>query len=119
MDLIKACISEDIEKALSCMDIGMNLDIFDADGRTALLGACKKSLKEVALELIKTGQVDKYDIMDIICAYQNKMKEMTLELIKTVHAKLDQISEDGNTVLIWACQNRMIEVALELIKMGY
>ena len=56
MDLIEACISKDTEKALSLiMNNNANLGIVDSDGRTALIYACKHEMKEVALELIKTG----------------------------------------------------------------
>ena len=46
------------------------------------------------------------------------MKEVTLELIKTGHAKPEQFSEDGNTALILACEKGMKEVAHELVSIG-
>ena len=56
MDLIKACESNDTIKALGLiMNNSTNLDIVDAKRRTALSWACQNKMKEVALELIKTG----------------------------------------------------------------
>ena len=55
MDLIKACISKDTEKALDLIMNNTNLDIVDSYGRTALMWACNPCTEEVALELIKTG----------------------------------------------------------------
>ena len=57
MDLIKACKRKNTEKALVLI---MNNDIYlgsvDNYDCTALIWACQKGMKEVALELIKTGQ---------------------------------------------------------------
>jgi ankyrin repeat protein len=60
---------------------------FDKNCRTALIWACKKSLSDIAIELIKTNQ-----------------------------SKPDNIDSNGDTALIWACQNSLSDIAVELIK---
>jgi len=56
MDLIKACKSKDIEKALGLiMNNDTNFGSVDNFNNTALMWACQSTMKEVALELIKTG----------------------------------------------------------------
>jgi len=150
MNLIDACIIKDTKKALDLImnikqriikddvllmplifelykvQLKMNnntcLDIVDCVGRTALIYACRNKMKEVALELIKTGhanpeQVNKDGQTALILACQNQMTEVALELIKTGYANPEQV-DYGNTALILACKNKMTEVALELIKTG-
>ena len=46
------------------------------------------------------------------------MKEVALELIKTGHAKPEHVDNNGDTALIWACQNEMKEVVYELVSIG-
>ena len=46
------------------------------------------------------------------------MKEVALELIKTGHANLEQIDKGGRTALSWACENDMKEVVHELVSIG-
>ena len=90
MDLIKACDSNDTEKALGLiMNNDINLGILDANRRTALIWACTHEMKEVALELIKTK-----------------------------HAKPEQVDLFGYTTLSWACENDMKEVVHELVSIG-
>src|SRR3990167_7573618 len=116
MDLIKACKSNDTEKALGLIMNNDTNSIVDVNN-LALIWACRNKMIEVALELIKTGhakpeQVDHYNNTALIWACQNKMKEVALELIKTGHAKPEQVNNWSYTALIWACQNKMKEVAL-------
>ena len=133
MDLIKACVSKDTEKALDLifelykvqfkMNNDTNLGIVDNYGCTALHYACRNEMKEVALELIKTGyakpeQVDMNGNTALTWACQNGMTEVALELIKMGHMNLGQVVQHDNTVLILACRSKMKEVALELIKTG-
>ena len=47
------------------------------------------------------------------------MTEVALELIKTGKSNPYNINKNGNTDLLWACRNEMTEVILELIKMGH
>ena len=88
MDLIKACKSNDTEKALGLIMNNDTNSIVD-DNNPALIWACRNKMIEVALELIKTG-----------------------------HAKPEQVDHYNNTALIWACQNKMKEVAFELVSIG-
>ena len=123
MDLIKACESNDAEKALGLiMNNNTNLGIVDSHGRTALILAsiCNTT---VALKLIKTGhskpeQVDNFGYTALICACRNVMKEVALELIKTGKSNPEHIDKDGYTSLSWACENGMNEVAYELVLIG-
>ena len=46
------------------------------------------------------------------------MKEVALELIKTGHANPEQVNDIGNTALSWACKKGMKEVAYELVSTG-
>ena len=81
-------------------------------------------MKEVALELIKTGKSNPAQIgveetrTALIWACVLDKQEVALELIKTRHANCEHDDYYGNTALIFACQNGMTEVALELIKTG-
>ena len=127
MDLIKACESNDTEKARGLiMNNDTNLDIIDSYGRTALIWTIlyDRYNTTVILKLIKTGhskpeQVDDNGYTALIFACEDKMTEVALELIKTGHAKPEQINNCGNTALILACKYGMKEVALELIKTGH
>ena len=101
-------------------------------GYTALILACQRKMKEVALELIKTGHAkpeqvcNRYIIINIIYggdtaliyACQNVMTEVALELIKTGKSNQNQITRDGKTAFSWACENSMREVAYELVSIG-
>jgi hypothetical protein len=49
-------------------------------------------------------------------ACKNSLPEVAIELIKTGQSKPDHIGSDNNTALIWACHNKLPEVAVELIK---
>ena len=89
MDLIKACKSKNTKKALGLiMNNNTNLGIVDNHGWTALIWACRNFMKEVVLELIKTGKTNP-----------------------------DYIAHE-KTVLSWACDNNMKEVAYELVSIG-
>ena len=56
MALIEACVCKDTEKALGLIkNSDTKLGLVDANGRTNLILACIYKMKEVALELIKTG----------------------------------------------------------------
>jgi len=46
------------------------------------------------------------------------MKEVALELIKTGHAKPDHITQDETTALSWACKKDMKDIAYELVSIG-
>jgi len=46
------------------------------------------------------------------------MKEVALELIKTGKSNPAHTAKDGNTALSWACENGMKEVVYELISIG-
>ena len=46
------------------------------------------------------------------------MKEVALELIKTGKSNPCHISKDGKTAFSWACEKGMKEVAYELISIG-
>ena len=100
MALIEACKSNDT-----------NSSIVDSYGRTTLIWACHYKMKEVALELIKTGHAKpehvNYDYTALIWACENKMTKVALELIKTGHTKPEQADNDGHTALILACRNKM------------
>ena len=74
--------------------------------------ACDRKMKEVALELIKTGN-SKPDHIDqlfgwtaLILACENVMTEVALELIKTGKSKPDHIDNFGNTALSLARRKR-------------
>ena len=89
MDLINACKSKDTEKALDLIMNNTNLDIVDSYGRTALMWACHYEMKEVALELIKTGK-----------------------------SNPEHITKDEKTALSLACERYMKEVAYKLVQIG-
>ena len=85
--------------------------------------ACEKGMKEVALELIKTGyvkheQVDNWGHTALILACEKGMKEVALELIKTGKSNPDHIDHHEKTALSWACEKSMKEVAYELVSIG-
>ena len=80
-------------------------------------------MKEVALELIKTGHVnlehvDNFGRTALTRTCQNKMKEVALELIKTGHANPKHVVNTGHTALILACNHGMKEVVYELVLIG-
>ena len=66
---------------------------------------------------LKNEQVDRDGNMVFMFACQNKMKEVALELIKTGYAKSEQI-HNGCMDFIWACENGMTKVANELVSTG-
>ena len=85
--------------------------------------ACEKGMKEVALELIKTGyvkheQVDNWGHTALILACENEMTEVALELIKTGKFNPAYITKDGYTALSWTCERGMKEIAYELVSIG-
>jgi ankyrin repeat protein len=90
---------------------------------TVLIWACYRSLSDIALALIATGEsnpgaqsIDGWTALINACAYG--MTKVALALIATGESNPGAQSKNGYTALINACAYPMSEVALALIKTG-
>jgi len=123
--LMLAIYTHETEISIELIKSGLsNPEQANNRGETALILACKGSLKIIANELIKTNnynpqQVDYKDNTALILACENYFSDIAIEIIKTGNSNPEQVNYDGNTALIFACQNGLTAVAIELIKTGH
>ena len=91
------------------------------DGYTALMWACSRCRKGVALELLKVGGFD-VNVQDsggwtaLTWACSRCRKGVVRKLMKVDGLDINLQNRGGETALIMACSNGVIKVALELLK---
>ena len=124
-NIYDSCKNNDIYNALRLLNEQNynQIDYIDEYGNTSLIWACRNSLSEVALEIIKTGlckrdQIDHYGNTALIFACENKLKKVALEIIKTCRSNQNQVNNVGETALFWAYTNDLTEVEIELEKIS-
>jgi len=112
------------QNALSYIDDVQDKRIFSIpdskNDMNALMYACKFSLEDVALKILRTGFSNPSQVNDVgktalIYACSNKMDRVAIHIIENGNCKPSQVDEDSCTALMWACANSMNEVALKLI----
>jgi ankyrin repeat protein len=110
--------------AIKLIHSGVNPENTNDSNRTALILACISKQRDVALELIKTGQSNPGAVAGdsrvtaLIAACIAGLKDVALELIKTGQSNPGAAVNNGPTALIIACYKRIPDIALELIKTG-
>ena len=81
---------------------------------------CLKMLNLFGAEGCRADQVSQHGLTALIWACRNSMKGVALKLLEFGHeaCRTDQVSKFGCTALIWACRNSMDNVALKLLEFG-
>jgi hypothetical protein len=124
LNLFDLLATRSTDEALALIATGQsNPGQVNAEGHTALLIACVRSLTEVALALIATGQsnpghADGQGQTALIVACDSLLTDVALALIATGQSNPEQITTDGDTALIIACGQSLPDVALALITTG-
>lgn len=122
MELFSAVKEENVELIKTLLSNGSDGNVFDKDGKTALVYAIEKQNIKIVDILLMNG-VDSNITDDIImttpliCASQNGNTEI-VTLLLSYGSDVNIVDDDGKTAIVHAMENRHIKIIEIFIKNG-